>query len=142
MAEQSKTEPKLDKSTADDVWKKLLSAEQYHILRQKGTEPAGTGQYNKFYEDGVYKCAGCGNPLYKSETKFNSGCGWPAFYDEIPGSVDRHVDNAFGMRRVEITCANCGGHLGHVFEGEGFPTPTDQRHCVNSMSVKFAPKAE
>ncbi|PNW73001.1 hypothetical protein CHLRE_14g615000v5 [Chlamydomonas reinhardtii] len=131
---------KLDKSTPDSVWKTLLNAEEFHILRQKGTERAGTGKYNKFYEEGTYKCAGCGTPLYKSETKFNSGCGWPAFYDEIPGAVDRHVDNTFGMRRVEITCANCGGHLGHVFEGEGFPTPTDQRHCVNSVSIKFDPK--
>ncbi|GIL45179.1 hypothetical protein Vafri_2501, partial [Volvox africanus] len=131
---------KLDKSTPDNVWKEVLSAEEFYILRQKGTERAGTGLYNKFYEDGVYKCAGCETPLYKSETKFNSGCGWPAFYDEIPGAVDRHVDNSYGMRRVEITCANCGGHLGHVFEGEGFPTPTNQRHCVNSVSIKFDPK--
>ncbi|GLI66028.1 hypothetical protein VaNZ11_009734 [Volvox africanus] len=138
----------LDKSTPDNVWKEILSAEEvsrgnrvaFYILRQKGTERAGTGLYNKFYEDGVYKCAGCETPLYKSETKFNSGCGWPAFYDEIPGAVDRHVDNSYGMRRVEITCANCGGHLGHVFEGEGFPTPTNQRHCVNSVSIKFEPK--
>lgn len=75
--------------------------------------------------------------LCRSETKFDSGCGWPAFYAEIPGTVDRHVDNAFGMRRVEITCTNCGGHLGHVFEGERFPTPTNERHCVNSKSIKF-----
>ncbi|GFR51530.1 hypothetical protein Agub_g13947 [Astrephomene gubernaculifera] len=132
---------KFDKSTPDGVWKQILSAEEFHILRQKGTERAGTGKYNKFYEDGVYKCAGCGTPLYKSETKFNSGCGWPAFYDEIPGAVERHVDESYGMRRVEITCANCGGHLGHVFEGEGFPTPTNQRHCVNSVSIKFEPKS-
>ncbi|GLC54221.1 Peptide methionine sulfoxide reductase B2, chloroplastic [Pleodorina starrii] len=130
----------LDKNTPESVWKEVLNAEEYYILRQKGTERAGTGLYNKFYEDGVYKCAGCGNPLYKSETKFNSGCGWPAFYDEIPGAVDRHVDNSYGMKRVEITCANCGGHLGHVFEGEGFPTPTNQRHCVNSVSIKFEAK--
>ena len=87
-------------------------------------------------------CAGCGAPLYKSETKFNSGCGWPAFYDELPGAVDRHEDVTFGMKRVEITCSNCGGHLGHVFEGEGFPTPTDQRHCVNSVSIGFKPAEE
>ncbi|PNH00461.1 Peptide methionine sulfoxide reductase B2, chloroplastic, partial [Tetrabaena socialis] len=116
------------------------SALQYNILRQKGTERANTGKYNKFYENGVYKCAGCGTQLYKSETKFNSGCGWPAFYDEIPGAVERHVDNSGGWSRTEITCAKCGGHLGHVFENEGFPTPTNQRHCVNSVSIKFEPK--
>lgn len=130
----------LDKSTPENKWKEILSTEEYRILREKGTEPPGSGTYNKFYEDGLYKCAGCGTPLYKSETKFNSGCGWPAFYAEIEGAVDRHVDDTFGMRRVEITCAKCGGHLGHVFEGEGFPTPTNQRHCVNSVSVKFDPK--
>jgi peptide-methionine (R)-S-oxide reductase len=83
---------------------------------------------------------GCAAPC-RSETKFNSGCGWPAFYAEIPGAVDRHEDISYGMKRVEITCASCGGHLGHVFEGEGFPTPTDARHCVNSRSVKFTPQA-
>jgi len=128
---------KLDKSTSEDVWKTILNAEEFRILRQKGTEPPGSGKYNKFYEDGTYVCAGCGTPLYKSEHKFNSGCGWPAFYDEIPGAVERHEDNEYGMRRVEITCKNCGGHLGHVFENEGFPTPTNIRHCVNSVSVKF-----
>lgn len=133
---------KLDKSTPEDVWAKVLNANEYAILRKKGTEPAGSGQYNKFYEDGLYKCAGCGTPLYKSETKFNSGCGWPAFYDEIPGAVERHEDTSFGMARTEITCANCGGHLGHVFKGEGFPTPTNERHCVNSVSIRFQQKDE
>ncbi len=87
----------------------------------------------------VLECSGLSryHMLCRSETKFDSGCGWPAFYAEIPGTVDRHVDNAFGMRRVEITCTNCGGHLGHVFEGERFPTPTNERHCVNSKSIKF-----
>ncbi|CAL5229264.1 g12555 [Coccomyxa viridis] len=133
----SSADVKLDKNTSEDQWKQVLSTEEYRILRQKGTEPAGSGLYNKHKEEGTYRCAGCQTPLYTSETKFDSGCGWPAFYAEIPGAVDRHVDNAFGMRRVEITCSNCGGHLGHVFENEGFPTPTDQRHCVNSKSVKF-----
>jgi peptide-methionine (R)-S-oxide reductase len=128
---------KLDKSTPEETWKTILSPEEYRILRLKGTEPGGSGKYNKVYDEGTYVCAGCAAPLYKSETKFNSGCGWPAFFAEIPGSVDRHVDNTMGMKRVEITCSNCGGHLGHVFEGEGFPTPTNQRHCVNSASVKL-----
>ncbi|PWA78697.1 Mss4-like protein [Artemisia annua] len=122
---------------SEDEWRAVLSPEQFRILRQKGTEYPGTGQYNKFYEEGVYSCAGCGTPLYKSTTKFNSGCGWPAFYEGLPGAINRHPDPD-GMR-VEITCAACGGHLGHVFKGEGFKTPTDERHCVNSISLKFAP---
>lgn len=114
---------------------------EYAVLREQGTEPAGTGEYDKFYEEGTYVCGGCGTPLYESTAKFNSGCGWPAFYDNLDGKVERRVDHSFGMKRVEIVCANCGGHLGHVFEGEGFPTPTDERHCVNSVSLKFVPKA-
>ncbi|KAL7280798.1 hypothetical protein ACG7TL_005742 [Trametes sanguinea] len=125
------------KAKSESEWRAILSPEQFRILRQKGTEPAGTGKYDKFYEEGVYTCAGCGTPLYKSTTKFNSGCGWPAFFDAIPGAVQRHEDRSFGMTRIEITCAACGGHLGHVFKGEGFPTPTDERHCVNSVSLNF-----
>jgi peptide-methionine (R)-S-oxide reductase len=130
----------LDKNTPEEVWKNRLTAQEYHVLRQKGTEAPGTGEYNGFKappEGGVFVCRACNAPLYDSSTKFNSGCGWPAFYDELPGTVERHVDNSMGMRRVEITCKNCGGHLGHVFEGEGFPTPTDERHCVNSLSIRF-----
>ncbi|KAI3435560.1 hypothetical protein D9Q98_001625 [Chlorella vulgaris] len=131
---------KLDKSTSEDVWKKLLNAEEYNVLREKGTERPGTGEYNKMYpKSGVFVCRGCEAPLYEANTKFDSGCGWPAYYDNIPGAVDRHEDNAFGMKRVEITCTNCGGHLGHVFENEGFKTPTNERHCVNSLSIKFKP---
>ncbi|KAG6789660.1 hypothetical protein POTOM_005778 [Populus tomentosa] len=97
----------------------------------------GTGEYDKLFEEGVYKCAGCGTPLYRSTTKFNSGCGWPAFYEGLPGAINRTPDP--DGRRIEITCTACGGHLGHVFKGEGFPTPTNERHCVNSISLKFAP---
>jgi len=122
---------------SDSEWRAVLSREQFRILREKGTEQAGTGEYDKHYESGLYSCAGCGTPLYKSDTKFKSGCGWPAFFDAIPGAVSRHEDNAWGMKRIEITCTACGGHLGHVFQGEGFPTPTDERHCVNSVSLKF-----
>ncbi|KAL6779128.1 MSRB1 [Auxenochlorella protothecoides x Auxenochlorella symbiontica] len=130
---------KLDKSTPDSVWKQVLSPTQYRILRQKGTEPPGSGEYNSITPGGIFHCAACDAPLYSSETKFSSGCGWPAFYDELPGTVERHEDVSMGMRRVEITCKNCGGHLGHVFEKEGFKTPTDERHCVNSVSLKFRP---
>ncbi|KAF8705606.1 Peptide methionine sulfoxide reductase, partial [Rhizoctonia solani] len=123
---------------SEEEWRAQLSPEQFRILRQKGTEPAGTGKYDKHYEEGVYTCAGCGTPLYTSKTKFKSGCGWPAYYDSIPGAVTRHEDRSFGMLRTEITCTACGGHLGHVFKGEGFPTPTDERHCVNSVSLSFS----
>ncbi|KAE8668356.1 Peptide methionine sulfoxide reductase B5 [Hibiscus syriacus] len=122
---------------SEEEWRAILSPEQFRILRQKGTEYPGTGEYDKFIEEGVYNCAGCGSPLYKSTTKFNSGCGWPAFYDGLPGAINCNPDPD-GMR-TEITCAACGGHLGHVFKGERFPTPTDERHCVNSISLKFVP---
>ncbi|XP_021285722.1 peptide methionine sulfoxide reductase B5-like [Herrania umbratica] len=122
---------------SEEEWRAILSPEQFRILRQKGTEYPGTGEYDKFFEEGVYNCAGCGTPLYKSTTKFNSGCGWPAFYEGLPGAINCNPDPD-GMR-IEITCAACGGHLGHVFKGEGFPTPTNERHCVNSISLKFVP---
>ncbi|KAL5701591.1 peptide-methionine (R)-S-oxide reductase [Ranunculus cassubicifolius] len=122
---------------SEEEWQAILSPEQFRILRQKGTERPGTGEYNKHYDDGIYKCAGCDAPLYKSTTKFDSGCGWPAFYEGYPGAIARTADP--DGRRVEITCAACGGHLGHVFKGEGFRTPTDERHCVNSVSIKFTP---
>jgi len=89
-------------------------------------------------EAGVYTCAGCEAPLYKADHKFKSGCGWPAYFDSIPGAVTRHTDRTFGMERTEIVCSNCGGHLGHVFKGEGYKTPTDERHCVNSVSLNFS----
>lgn len=119
-------------------WQAVLNKEQFRILREKGTEAPFSGEYDKHYPDkGVYACAACNTPLYKAEHKFKSGCGWPAYFDAIPGAVTRHTDNSFGMKRTEIVCSNCGGHLGHVFQGEGYPTPTDERHCVNSISLKF-----
>ncbi|KDN38629.1 methionine-R-sulfoxide reductase [Tilletiaria anomala UBC 951] len=127
------------KGKSEPEWRAHLNPEQFRILRQKGTEMAGTGEYDRNYEEGIYTCAGCDTPLYKSATKFKSGCGWPAFFDALPGAIDRHVDRSFGMKRIEITCTACGGHLGHVFEGEGYNTPTDERHCVNSVSLKFTP---
>jgi len=124
----------------DADWKKALTAEQYNVLREKGTERAFTGKYDKHYDKGVYKCAGCGTVLYTSEQKFKSGCGWPAFWDSVGGSVTEHEDITHGMKRVEITCTKCGGHLGHVFKGESFGFPTDARHCVNSLSLTFDDK--
>ncbi|KAJ5513394.1 Peptide methionine sulfoxide reductase MrsB [Penicillium fimorum] len=123
---------------SEDQWRAVLSPEQFRILREKGTERPGTGEYDSHYPSkGVYNCAGCDAPLYTADHKFKSGCGWPAYFDSIPGAVTRHVDNTFGMKRTEIVCTNCGGHLGHVFEGEGYQTPTDERHCVNSVSLRF-----
>ncbi|KAJ1553793.1 Peptide methionine sulfoxide reductase B5, partial [Nowakowskiella sp. JEL0078] len=113
-------------SRTEDEWRAVLSREQFRVLREKGTEAAGTGIYDKHYEEGVYTCAGCNAPLYKSTTKFSSGCGWPAFFDGIPGAIERNVDSSFGMERIEIVCSKCKGHLGHVFKGEGFKTPTDE----------------
>ncbi|KAF8217080.1 peptide methionine sulfoxide reductase msrB [Mycena galopus ATCC 62051] len=121
----------------EDEWRAILTPEQFRIIREKGTERASTGEYDKHSETGVYNCAACATPLYKSTTKFNSGCGWPAFFDAIPGAVTRHTDKSWGMERTEIVCTACGGHLGHVFKGEKFDTPTDERHCVNSVSLKF-----
>ncbi|CDY16645.1 BnaA09g20230D [Brassica napus] len=97
----------------------------------------GTREFVDFNKEGIYGCAGCKTPLYKSTTKFNAGCGWPAFFDGIPCAITRTAD--LDGRRIEINCAACGGHLGHVFKGEGFATPTDERHCVNSVSLNFTP---
>ncbi|KAG0148527.1 hypothetical protein CROQUDRAFT_41321 [Cronartium quercuum f. sp. fusiforme G11] len=127
----------------EQEWKMKLTPEQFRILRcvQKGTEMAGTGIYDKHMPTkGIYECAGCSAPLYRFDHKFKSGCGWPAFFDAFPGAVNRHEDRAFGMVRTEITCASCGGHLGHIFKGERYPTPTDERHCVNSVSINFNDK--
>ncbi|KAG6910217.1 Peptide methionine sulfoxide reductase B5 [Tephrocybe rancida] len=125
---------------SDNEWQAVLSPEQFRVLREKGTEAPGTGEYNHHFAQGVYSCAGCKTPLYKSTTKFDSGCGWPAFFDALPGAVTRHEDRSFGSVRTEIVCTACGGHLGHVFKGEGFKNPTDERHCVNSVSLKFNDK--
>ncbi|KAF8475273.1 peptide methionine sulfoxide reductase msrB [Russula ochroleuca] len=126
------------KSKSEEEWRAVLSPEQFRVLRLKGTERAGTGEYEHTKDAGVYSCSACNTPLYKSTTKFDSGCGWPAFFDAIPGAVTRNVDLSLGVERTEIVCTACGGHLGHVFKGEGYRTPTNERHCVNSVSLSFA----
>ena len=115
-----------------------LNDEEKYVIENKGTEYPFTGKYNDFYEKGIFTCKKCNAPLYKSEDKFKSGCGWPSFDDEIEGAVKRVPDR--DGRRVEIVCASCGGHLGHVFEGERL-TAKDTRHCVNSISLNFEVKA-
>ena len=131
---------KFNVSKSDLEWRAQLSPEQFRVLREKGTERPGTGEYNHAFNNGVYNCAACEAPLYTSKTKFDSGCGWPAFYEAIPNSIKLYEDRSMGTLRTEMVCANCGGHLGHVFKGEGFKTPTDERHCVNSVSLTFVPE--
>lgn len=121
---------------SDEDWQKQLTPEQYRILREKGTERPFTGEYDHLFDKGKYVCAGCGQELFTSEAKFDSGCGWPSFDREIEkGTVDYESDKAFGMVRTEILCSKCGGHLGHVFY-DG-PTDTGNRFCVNSASLAF-----
>ncbi|RMG13394.1 MAG: peptide-methionine (R)-S-oxide reductase [Planctomycetota bacterium] len=121
-------------------WRAFLGPEAYRVLRQGGTEPPGSGALLDQEGPGDYHCAGCGAHLYGSEHKFHSGCGWPAFDDEVPGAVLRLEDRSHGLLRTEIRCARCDGHLGHVFAGEGF-TEKNLRHCVNSASLVFVPRA-
>lgn len=115
-----------------------LNDAEYDVLVNKGTDRPGDGGYTNVFDRGVYHCRACGTALYKSETKFHSGCGWPSFETEIPGTVKRNVDRAYGMVRTEIVCATCGGHLGHEFQGEHI-TPANNRHCVNTSSIVFHP---
>lgn len=128
--------PKTSKSDAE--WREELTPEQYYILRQAGTERAFTGPYWNSKEKGIYSCAGCGEDLFVSDTKFDSGCGWPSYFEAVkPGVVEEFRDTTHGMVRTEVRCANCGGHLGHVFP-DG-PPPTGLRYCINGHAMNFTP---
>jgi len=120
---------------SDEEWREVLSDLEYKVLIEKGTEYPGTGEYNIFMKEGIYNCKGCDNPLFTSDQKFESNCGWPSFDNAIEGSVEYKNDYTLGMTRVEILCTNCGGHLGHVFN-DG-PTESGKRYCVNSVSIDF-----
>jgi peptide-methionine (R)-S-oxide reductase len=135
MAKEERTFP-VQKS--EDEWKQLLSAEAYQVLRKHGTERAGTSALNLEKRPGTFRCAGCGEPLFDTSTKFESGTGWPSFFRPLDGAVETKEDRAFFMRRTEVHCAKCGGHLGHVFE-DG-PEPTGLRYCMNGVSLAFEPK--
>ena len=135
VAKNMSTSNKYPLQKTEAEWKAQLGFERYKILRQAGTEFPHSGQYNLHFEKGTYCCGACGETLFESNSKFQSSCGWPSFYESIPGKVEYIKDNSFGMQRIEILCANCGSHLGHVFD-DG-PTETGQRYCVNSVSVDF-----
>jgi peptide-methionine (R)-S-oxide reductase len=137
------TTPSPKVELTDDQWRQKLTPEEFAVLRRAGTERPFTGEYTDTKTEGVYECRACGAELFRSTEKFESHCGWPSFFD--PANSDAVIlreDDSLGMRRVEVVCANCHSHLGHVFEGEGYPTPTDQRYCINSISLRLAPESQ
>jgi peptide-methionine (R)-S-oxide reductase len=132
--------PRVVKS--EQEWRAQLSPDEFAVLRQAGTERPFTGEYTDTKATGVYECRACGAELFRSDTKFESHCGWPSFYDPADSdAVLLREDRAMGMKRIEVLCGSCHSHLGHVFEGEGYATPTDQRYCINSISLKLVPQS-
>ncbi len=138
---QPKKQPDIKIKKTDEEWEKILTPQQFYILRKKGTDLPGTGKYTYHFDDGVYRCAACGAQLFKSDNKYESHCGWPSFDDAIEGAIIFQPDYSHNMIRTEIICANCGGHLGHIFD-DGPQETTGKRYCVNSTSIEFEPKKE
>lgn len=126
----------------DEQWRAKLDPAEYHVLRQAGTERPFVGEYTDTTTQGVYSCRACDTELFRSDTKFASHCGWPSFYAPLAQDRVEYIeDTTLGMKRVEVRCGACGSHLGHVFEGEGYDTPTDQRYCINSISMRLSPSS-
>lgn|SRR5690625_1911645 len=139
MSSEAQGTPQVDKP--EEQWREQLGQNEYAVLRQSATEPPHSGEYVNSNTVGVYTCRACGAELFRSETKFDAHCGWPSFYDPTrTDAVILRKDNSLGMVRTEVLCRSCHSHLGHVFEGEGFPTPTDQRYCINSLALHLQPQ--
>jgi peptide-methionine (R)-S-oxide reductase len=137
----SKSDRSYPVAKTEEEWKQLLTPAEYQVLRQAGTEPAWMGEYTETKTVGVYRCRACQTELFRSETKFDSHCGWPSFFSPLAEDrIEEIVDRTLGMSRTEVRCSACGSHLGHVFAGEGYGTPTDLRYCINSLSISLEPE--